>query len=133
MRALILPFAVWIGVLQNVMPQQSGAESLSAAVALASVTVMIYRLGVWRQEILNTKHNIGAEIARYREESAAQFARLERRFSAVERFIELATEQRVGNERWQGRVDTTLEAIDSSLGRLTPQAQAGVSIGKGAA
>ena len=80
--------------------------------------MLVYRLGVWRQEMVNTKHNIGAEIARYREESAEHFTRLERRFAAIERFIDAATEHRVGIERWQGRVDTTLEAIDDSLVRL---------------
>jgi hypothetical protein len=118
MRVLILPFALWVGALQAIAPTQGGAELLSAAAALASLTVMIYRLGVWRQEMVNTKHNIGAEIARYRAESAAQFQRLENRFAAVERFIDAASEPRIGIERWQGVVDTTLEAIDDSIVRL---------------
>jgi hypothetical protein len=118
MRALVLPFALWIGALQVVLPGQGNTELLSSAVALASLTVLVYRLGVWRQEMVNTKHNIGAEIARYREESTEHFNRLERRFGAIERFIDAATEHRVGIERWQGRVDTTLEAIDDSLVRL---------------
>ena len=118
MRALILPFALWVGALQTVMPNQGNTEILSAAVALASLTVLVYRLGVWRQEMLNTKHNVGAEVARYRQESAAQFTRLENRFSAIERFIDASTEHRVSIERWQGRVDTTLDAIDDSLARL---------------
>ena len=88
MKALILPLAVWIGVLQNIAPMQGSAESLTAAVALASITVMVYRLGVWRQEMVNTKHNIGAEIARYRQESAEHFRRLEHRFAAIERSID---------------------------------------------
>ncbi|HEY5061919.1 MAG TPA: hypothetical protein VII52_10315 [Gemmatimonadaceae bacterium] len=124
MRALILPFALWAGALQAALPGQSNAEVYSAAAALASITVMVYRLGVWRQEMVNTKHNVGAEVARYREESAEQFGRLEHRFSAVERFIETATEHRIGVERWQSRVDATLEAMDESLDRLghTPDA-----------
>ena len=133
MKALILPFAVWIGVLQNVLPMQSSAESLPAAVALASITVMVYRLGVWRQEMVNTKHNIGAEIAQYRRESAEQFRRLEQRFIAVERFIESATEQRVGIERWQGRVDTTLEALDSAIDRISGTSGNSAPTRKGAA
>ena len=118
MRALILPFAIWVGALQVMLPNPGNAELYSAAGALASITVLVYRLGVWRQEMVNTKHNVGAEVARHREESAQQFARLEHRFSAVERFIEAATEHRVGVERWQGHVDTTLEAIDDSLIQL---------------
>jgi hypothetical protein len=118
MRVLILPFALWVGALQAIAPTQGGTELLSAAAALASLTVMVYRLGVWRQEMVNTKHNIGAEISRYREESTEQFRRLENRFAAVERFIDAATEHRIGIERWQGIVDTTLEAVDDSIARL---------------
>ena len=133
MRALVLPFAVWIGVMQNLGGTQSSAESLSAAVALAGITVLIYRLGVWRQEMVNTKHNVGAEIARYRQESADQFRRLEQRFTAVERFIESARDQRVGIERWQGRVDTTLEMIADSIARLENPGRLGAAGDKGAA
>ncbi len=133
MRALVLPFAVWIGVMQNFGSTQSSAESLSAAVALAGITVLIYRLGVWRQEMVNTKHNVGAEIARYRQESADQFRRLEQRFTAVERFIEGARDQRVGIERWQGRVDTTLETIAGSIARLENPGRLGAVSAKGAA
>jgi hypothetical protein len=118
MKALILPFALWAGALQAVLPNQGSAELYSAAAALASLTVMIYRLGVWRQEMANIKHNVGAEVSRFRQESAEQFARLENRFGAFERFVESTTEHRVSMERWQGRVDTTLEAIDESLMRL---------------
>ena len=132
MRVLILPFALWVGALQAIAPTQGSTELLSAAAALASLTVMVYRLGVWRQEMVNTKHNIGAEIARYREESAAQFQRLENRFAAVERFIDAATEHRVGIERWQGRVDATLEALDDSVARLDNSVDLATS-GKGAA
>ena len=118
MKALALPFALWLGALQATLPNQGGTELLSTALALASLTVLVYRLGVWRQEMLNTKHNIAAEIAEYRRESSEQFLRLEKRFIAIERFIESAIEQRVAIERWQSRVDTTLEAIDDSLVRL---------------
>ena len=124
MRALVLPFALWIGALQAIVPNQGTAELCSAAAGLASITVMVYRLGVWRQEMVNMKHNVGAEVARYGQESAEQFARLERRFTAVERFIDAATEHRVQIERWQGRVDTTLEAFDDSLHQVRSAALA---------
>ena len=127
MRVLILPFALWVGALQAIAPTQGGTELLSAAAALASLTVMVYRLGVWRQEMVNTKHNIGAEISRYRAESTAQIQRLENRFAAVERFIDAATEHRIGIERWQGVVDTTLEALDDSIVRLDNAGSTAVS------
>jgi hypothetical protein len=80
--------------------------------------MMVYRLGVWRQGMVNMKHNVGAGVARYGQESAEQFTRLERRFTPVERFIDAATEHRVQLERWQGRIDTTLEAVDDALHQM---------------
>ena len=127
MRILILPFALWVGALQAIAPTQDSTELLSAAAALASLTIMIYRLGVSRQEMVDTKHNIGGEISRYREEFAEQFQRLENRFAAVERFIDAATEHRIGIEQWQGVVDTTLEAIDDCIVRFDNAGSAAVS------
>ena len=34
---------------------------------------------LWRQEMQNTKHNVGAEISRYREETNQHFERFDRR------------------------------------------------------
>jgi hypothetical protein len=90
MRTLALPFAIWVGVLQLPPSNQSPvtlaatATLLSAAAALAALSVGIYRLGVWRQEMSNTKDNVGAEIVRHREESAQQFGNIDRRLAAVE-------------------------------------------------
>ncbi len=90
MRSLFLPFSIWVGVLQLTPSHQqptslvTTATLLSAAVALSGLTVMVYRLGVWRQDIVNTKHNVGAEIARGREESTRQFEEVSRRLTAVE-------------------------------------------------
>jgi len=122
-RTLIIPFAAWLAALQLPMasPPDSVREAaalISAAGGLASITVLVYRLGVWRQEMVNTKLNIAGEIARYREEMVQRFEHLDRRWSTIDRFIEAATEQRVAGERWQARVDATLEAIDTRLGDL---------------
>jgi hypothetical protein len=90
----------------------------SVAGALAGLTVAVYRLGVWRQEMHNTKHNVGAEVARYREESNHNFARLDQRFTSIDRFMEATTEQRVSSERWQARVDATLAGVASRMDKL---------------
>ena len=81
MRTIVLPSAAWLGVLQAFVPPSAagfGFETVARLVALASVlgslTVMIYRLGVWRQEMENTKSNITTGIDR-----------IERRLKAIER------------------------------------------------
>jgi hypothetical protein len=125
MRGMIYSFAVWLGVLQIPVASQpplsiaNAGQLLGVAGALASLTVMVYRLGVWRQEMYNTKHDVGAEVARYREETGRNFDRLERRFSVFDQFIATASEHRVASERWQARVDTKLEGHDRDLTAVT--------------
>jgi len=97
---------------------KEAAALITAAGGLASMTVLVYRLGGWRQEMQNTKVNVAGEIARYREEMVRSFDQLERRFTNIDRFIQAAAEQRVAGERWQARVDTTLEAVDTRLDQL---------------
>ncbi len=84
MRTILLPSAAWLGVLQAfVSPSATGFgfETVARLVALASVlgslTVMIYRLGVWRQEMENTKSNVTMGIER-----------IERRLEAIERRLD---------------------------------------------
>ena len=120
MRTLILPFLLWFAALQLPLPAapdslRQAATLISAAGGLASLTVLVYRLGVWRQEMLNLKNNVGAEITRYREETTRNFEQLYRRLDAIDRFIQASAELRVATERWQSKVDTTLATIDTRL------------------
>ncbi len=122
MRSLAIPFAIWVGVLQlppsnqQLASLQATATLLSAAMAMAGLTVMVYRLGVWRQEMVNTKHNIGAEIARYREETNRDFDQLNRRLDSIEhRFADLAERLDHGlgtHERELTKVQQALAYID---------------------
>ena len=113
MRSFIIPFAVWLGVLQAGPASLDDLSTFVAtASALAALIVLVYRLGVWRAELQYTKQNIGAELARHREECHVWFGRLERRFATIDQFIAAATEQRVANERWQARVDARLARIE---------------------
>jgi hypothetical protein len=118
MRPLI-PFALWLGALVLPVPEAVAPEStaalLTTVATLAGLTVMVYRLGVWRQDMHNIKYNVGAEIARYREETNQHFARFDRRFDSIDRHIAAATEQRVASERWRARVDTTLTGHERDL------------------
>jgi hypothetical protein len=118
MKAVIHPFTIYLGALEALGPAPGGAELLTVAAALASLTVLVYRLGVWRQEMLNLKNNLGAEVGRYREETMGRLARLEQRLATIERFMGLASKQRVHSDRWQTRVDTKLEAIDDAIAQL---------------
>ena len=98
MRPLIIPFAIWVGVLQAPFSPDHGVTAvLATASALTGLTVLVYRLGVWRAEMQHTKHNVGAELVRFREESRADFARLERRLAGIERFI--AQDRTAGDNR----------------------------------
>ena len=129
MRPLIIPFAIWLGVLQApIASSQNLAHNFTAilgtASALAGLTVLVYRLGVWRAEMQHTKHNVGAELVRFREESRADFARLEMRFTSIDHFIAQATEQRVASERWQARLDTGFTSLDRRLARVEHHAEA---------
>jgi hypothetical protein len=91
-RNALLSFAMWLGVLQSVLPthDSTGAPNLVSiaqlvgfASVLGSLTVLVYRLGVWRQEMENTKHvvMVAAErrvhAARWRSTVERRLARLE--------------------------------------------------------
>jgi hypothetical protein len=51
------------------------AQLLVIAGVLGTLTVLVYRLGVWRQEMENTKQNLTAEIKAHREGAGAYFDR----------------------------------------------------------
>lgn len=92
MGLLIIPYAVWLGLAQLAAPSSPTLigdlpRLLAAAGVLGSLTVLVYRLGVWRQEMENTKTNVGAEVRSYREESASSFARMERQLEALDHML----------------------------------------------
>ena len=88
MRSALLPIAAWAGVLQTLGAPTSTVDSAARLIGFASVlgtlTVLAYRLGVWRQEMVNTKHNVASEVKAHREETAASFDRIERRLDRLE-------------------------------------------------
>lgn len=83
-----LPFTAWLGALQATTSRWGGIDDVARFIGITGVlgtlTVLIYRLGVWRQEMENTRNNVGAELKVYREESTATLARLERRLDVLE-------------------------------------------------
>jgi hypothetical protein len=90
MKLLVLPYATWMGLLPLAAPialPQDLPRLLATTGVLGSLTVLVYRLGVWRQEMENTKDNVGAELRSSREEAAANFARIERQLEALDHMI----------------------------------------------
>jgi hypothetical protein len=117
-RSVFLPFLAWAGALQSVAPTSSafdsGARLLGAAGVLGTLTVLVYRLGVWRQEMEHAKHNVGAQLELHRAESAASFERLERRLDAIDHVVSLSSEQRAADARWRSRTERRLEQLERS-------------------
>ena len=126
----LIPFVLWLGVLQlpvrplDLHPTDSAGGMISVAAALTGLTVAVYRLGIWREQMNVTKQNVTAEVARHREEANQHFANIERRLASIERHITGFVEQRASLERWQGRVDTVLEAQSRRLDTLAAQQEA---------
>jgi hypothetical protein len=118
MRGTLLPYIAWLGALKSVSPTAVGLEDTARLVAIAGVlgtlTVLVYRLGVWRQEMENTKQNIAAEVKAHREEAAAYFDRMERRLEAIDHLIGASAEHRARTARWKMRVDRRLDRLETN-------------------
>ena len=127
MKGILISFGIWLGVIQIAGPPVitlgGAGELIGVAGGLAGLTVMVYRLGVWRQEMYNTKHDVAAEVARYREESSRDFKRLEQRLTVFDQYVAAWNEQRVRAERWQVRVDTTIEGHEKELTKVADRLQ----------
>lgn len=126
MRHVLLPFAAWLGVLQSFAPIPApltpfdiSVRIIGAATVLGSLTVMVYRLGIWRQEMENTRNNIGEAVRAHRDESALYFSRFERRLDAIDHSITIAHEQRMRAVRWQYRTDKRLDRLEAGVAAVS--------------
>jgi len=123
MRNVLLPVMAWIGALQTVggslIPRPTSLDQTAQLVGLASVlgtlTVLVYRLGVWRQQMEHTRDNVSAEVKAHREESTANFDRLERRLEAIDHLVSTLVEQRARTARWQLRADRRLDRLEKHV------------------
>jgi hypothetical protein len=120
MRSALLIYVGWFGALQSiggsVTPTlESGVRLLASASVLGTLTVLIYRLGVWRQEMQNTRDNVAAEVKAHREESTANFDRIERRLEAIDHVVSISSEDRARAARWQSRTDRRLDRLEAHL------------------
>ena len=125
-RNAVLTAAIWLGVLQSVLPVRDGAAPGASLVSIAqlvgfasvlgSLTVLVYRLGVWRQEMEHTKHDVGAEVKAHRDESAANFDRLERRLEAIDHVLTKSAEERMRAQRRRARIERRIERLEAMHG-----------------
>jgi hypothetical protein len=106
MRNTLLTSVGWAGLLQA-----AGAATpftgtwlrlIGAAGVLGTLTVLVYRLGVWRQEMEHMKENVLGEMKAYRDDNAAAFERIEQRLTAIDRLFIDATEHWARVEKRQG-------------------------------
>ena len=113
---MLLPFAGWLSALQAlsapVTSLDGSARLAGIAGVLGTLTVLVYRLGVWRQEMEYTKHSVTAEVKAHREESAVNFERLEQRLEAIDHIVSVAADYRLRTSRWQARTERRLERLE---------------------
>lgn len=118
MRSVLLPYIAWLGALKSVSFSGIGLEDTARLFAiagvLASLSVLVYRLGVWRQEMENTKQNVAGEVKAHGEEAAVHFDRMERRLEAIDHLIAVASEERIRVARWRARTERRLERLEHS-------------------
>jgi hypothetical protein len=115
-KSALLSIAGWAGVLQAAGTATPFTETwlrlVGAAGVLGTLTVLVYRLGVWRQEMEHTKQNVVGEVKAYRDDSAAAFERIELRLTAIDHLFEEAIERWRRVERWQQRVEKRIDWLE---------------------
>ena len=126
MRNAVLSCVAWLGALQSWRgPGASlddSARILGLASLLGTLTVLVYRLGVWRQEMENTRTNVAAEVKAHREESAANFDRMDRRLDAIDHTVAGAAEDRARSDRRHLRAERRLDRLERLDGDTADQA-----------
>jgi septal ring factor EnvC (AmiA/AmiB activator) len=118
MRIVLLLSVGWLGALNawrsSIDPTDSLARLLGLATVLSTLTVLVYRLGVWRQDMENTKDKVCAEVKAHREEAATHFDRVERRLDAIDHLLGAAAEQGERASRRLTRAERRLERLEAS-------------------
>lgn len=117
MRSTLLLSVGWLGALNTWRSPLESADPLVRLIGLATVlgtlTTLIYRLGVWRQEMENTKTNVCAEVKAHREESAANFGRVEQRLDAIDHLLSDAAEASARATRRHARTERRVERLEA--------------------
>jgi hypothetical protein len=115
-RSVLLPYIGWLGTLRSLGPLGLSLDDTARLVAIAGVlatlTVLVYRLGVWRQEMENTKQKVAVDVKAHGEEAAVHFDRMERRLEAIDHLITIASEDRMHVARWRVRTERRLQRLE---------------------
>lgn len=107
--------AAWLGALQALSASatvEEAARLAGIASVLSTFTALVCRLGVWRLEMENTNHNVGAELKAHRQQLAAACERLERRLESVDRLVAAASKYQTRLVRWRLRTDRRLDELE---------------------
>jgi septal ring factor EnvC (AmiA/AmiB activator) len=119
MRPTLLSTLAWLGALQAFSGWGVPAWSLDTAArligiagVLGTLTVLVYRLGVWRQEFENTKDRVAAEVKKHREESTTNFDRVERRLEAIDHLLAMLSDQLSRANRRQSQTNRRLSRLE---------------------
>jgi len=126
MRLVLLSSFAWLGALQSVgapvWTVGSAARWLGLASVLGTLTVLVYRLGVWRQELEHTRDEVAAQVKAHRGESVANFDRIERRLEAIDHMLALAADNGVRTHRRQLRVERRLDRLEAHHATVAEEA-----------
>ena len=95
-------------------PKLIGLLVTSSFTLLARVS----HLGVRRERVDNIKHGLMLEVRNLRENHSQRFDRIALRLSSIEGQRAVIQERRAVDGRWQGAVDTKLDAQDGRIARL---------------
>ena len=115
MKNLILPYAAWMGLVSLAAPVVAASDIpriVATAGVLGSLTVLVYRLGVWRSEMENTRSNVGAELRGWRAESVSNFARMERQLEALNHMITDYVDFKRKASKWRLETLRRLERLE---------------------
>src|SRR3954469_20916897 len=116
MRNTLLTSIGWASLLQAAGAATPFTETwlrlIGAAGVLGTLTVLVYRLGIWRQEMEHTKQNVVGEVKAYRDDTAAALERIEQHLTAFDHLFTEATDRSQRTERRQSRMEKRLDGIE---------------------
>lgn len=94
---------------------QDPVDLAKSAVLFIALFTAVYRLGGLREQLNNASQNVSVELGRFREDLGRGLGGLDRRMNALDTFVSTYTEHRLGQERFQERVDVRQEGFDRRL------------------
>ena len=116
MRNALLVSAAWLGVVQAAVGgtrlQDAGYVTAIAGV-LGTLTVLGYKLGVWRQRREDAKSDLAAAMETFRAEAAEWFQQVDQRLEAIDHVLTMAAERHTRMLRWQARAERRIERLEA--------------------